>query len=204
MRSGDRTRLCLYFLLLEKSVSFVSIVNIESDVKRITLLKSSIGNGPPDDAMGDFLDPSNEESDEERRAREFRIENSLPLSFDSDDFSADIDRFSDEAESSENGSLAKSSLSQDMMSEDMPETVAHNPYLAVVSKLTPSELISKFTSSAGQNVQTAVRSTILSLIGGLPKMAFDTTTRATGHKLASLMFQLQVSHRLLALAWPRH
>ena len=54
-------------------------------------------------------------------------------------------------------------------------------------------MISKFTSSAHPRVQNAVRSTILSLIGGLPKMAFDTTTITTGQRLASLMFQLQVS-----------
>mmetsp|Transcript_21443 Transcript_21443/g.32802 ORF Transcript_21443/g.32802 Transcript_21443/m.32802 type:complete len:694 (+) Transcript_21443:1209-3290(+) len=63
----------------------------------------------------------------------------------------------------------------------------------VVSKLTPSELISKFTSSAPPRVQDAVRSTILGLIGNLPRQAFDTTTMTTGERLASLMFQLQMT-----------
>jgi len=68
-----------------------------------------------------------------------------------------------------------------------------NPYLEVVSKITPSELISKFTSTADPRVQEAVRSTILGLIGNLPKMAFETTTVTTGQRLASLMFQLQMT-----------
>jgi len=69
----------------------------------------------------------------------------------------------------------------------------NNPYLSVVSKLSPSDLISKFTSTAHPRVQDAVRSTILGLIGTLPKMAFETTTITTGEKLASLMFQLQMT-----------
>jgi hypothetical protein len=72
-------------------------------------------------------------------------------------------------------------------------SLANNPYLNVVSKLSPSDLISKFTSTAHPRVQDAVRSTILGLIGTIPKMAFETTTITTGEKLASLMFQLQMT-----------
>eukprot|EP00579_Thalassiosira_antarctica_P006101 CAMPEP_0201887658 /NCGR_PEP_ID=MMETSP0902-20130614/25512_1 /ASSEMBLY_ACC=CAM_ASM_000551 /TAXON_ID=420261 /ORGANISM="Thalassiosira antarctica, Strain CCMP982" /LENGTH=534 /DNA_ID=CAMNT_0048417665 /DNA_START=92 /DNA_END=1696 /DNA_ORIENTATION=+ len=68
-----------------------------------------------------------------------------------------------------------------------------NPYLGVVSRLTPSDLISKFTTSASPRVQDAVRTTVLGLIGGLPQMAFETKTVATGERLASLMFQLQMT-----------
>jgi hypothetical protein len=42
-------------------------------------------------------------------------------------------------------------------------------------------------------VQNAVRATILGLIGNLPKLAFDTKTITTGQRLASLMFQLQMT-----------
>jgi len=68
-----------------------------------------------------------------------------------------------------------------------------NPYLSVVSRLAPSDLIAKFTSTASPRVQDAVRTTVLGLIGGLPQMAFETKTIATGERLASLMFQLQMT-----------
>jgi hypothetical protein len=77
------------------------------------------------------------------------------------------------------------------------ELMATNPYLQVVSKLSPSDLISKFTSTAHPRVQDAVRSTVLGLIGTLPKMAFETTTITTGERLASLMFQLQLTGYML-------
>ena len=77
------------------------------------------------------------------------------------------------------------------------ELMSSNPYLQVVSKLSPSDLISKFTSTAHPRVQDAVRSTVLGLIGTLPKMAFETTTITTGERLASLMFQLQLTGYML-------
>jgi hypothetical protein len=77
------------------------------------------------------------------------------------------------------------------------DLMSSNPYLQVVSKLSPSDLISKFTSTAHPRVQDAVRSTVLGLIGTLPKMAFETTTITTGERLASLMFQLQLTGYML-------
>ena len=107
---------------------------------------------------------------------------------------------SDKTDSQDPEPLASSSaLSRNVRGGDLipealsAEALAQNPYVSVVSKLTPSELIAKFTSTAHPRVQNAVRSTILGLIGGLPKMAFDTTTVTTGQRLASLMFQLQMT-----------
>lgn len=77
--------------------------------------------------------------------------------------------------------------------EETDLLLANNPYLAVVAKLSPSDLIRKFTASAHPRVQDAVRATVLGLIGNLPKMAFETTTVTTGERLASLMFQLQMT-----------
>lgn len=69
-----------------------------------------------------------------------------------------------------------------------------NPYLPLITRLTPSELISRFTSSAPPRVQDAVRTTILGLIGGLAShMKFNTRAVATGERLANLMFQLQMT-----------
>ncbi|GMH69576.1 hypothetical protein TrRE_jg2976, partial [Triparma retinervis] len=43
------------------------------------------------------------------------------------------------------------------------------------------------------SVQEAVRTTILGLIGSLPKLGWESTTVATGERLAALMFQLQMT-----------
>jgi hypothetical protein len=95
------------------------------------------------------------------------------------------------------GKIKKSAIQQKMAEEislaKAEEALQNNPYLNVVSRLSPSELISKFTTTAHPRVQDAVRATILGLIGNLPKMAFDTTTVTTGERLASLMFQLQMT-----------
>lgn len=44
-----------------------------------------------------------------------------------------------------------------------------------------------------QQVQEAVRTTVLGLLGSLPRHAFETTAIATGDALANLMFQLQMT-----------
>lgn len=100
-----------------------------------------------------------------------------PLNDDGDDSSTD-DAIDATASSSSSGGLARNKP---------------NPYLSVVSRLTPSDLIARFTSTASPRVQDAVRTTVLGLIGGLPSMAFETKTIATGERLASLMFQLQMT-----------
>jgi len=72
-------------------------------------------------------------------------------------------------------------------------TSVSNPFVRVVANLSPSDLIGRFMSTAHPKVQEAVRTTILGLIGSLPKLAFETTTITTGERLASLMFQLQMT-----------
>lgn len=74
-----------------------------------------------------------------------------------------------------------------------PSLLAKNPYMQVVSNISPSDLIAKFTAESDPRVQEAVRTTILGLIGSLPKLAFETTSITTGQRLASLMFQLQMT-----------
>ncbi|CAJ1966482.1 unnamed protein product [Cylindrotheca closterium] len=173
----------------------------------ITQRFSSVGDGaiPPEDPeeggggdLDGFLNPK-KESDNLKKAREFMSESSLPLSYDEDDETNDeadgIDKVPLDHKSSALvgafGSSSSSSLFADEASMDAQ--LAKNPYMQVVSKLSPSEIISKFTATANPRVQEAVRSTILGLIGSLPKMAFETTTITTGQRLASLMFQLQMT-----------
>lgn len=177
-----------------------------------TRLASSVGGGPPSSNDGrksnsggweDFF-PS-EESENMLRAREYLHENSLPISFDNspddltngktasshdDDDADDLGQLQNGSAALSRGNVQPEKLVGSTIHEDL---LISNPYFLAVSKITPSDLITKFTSTAHPRVQNAVRSTILSLIGGLPKMAFDTTTITTGQRLASLMFQLQMT-----------
>jgi Protein of unknown function (DUF760) len=165
-------------------------------------LRSSIGDGgdrPPSSgdsgnrqSWEDFLSRDGNESDNLLRAREYISDNSLPLSY--DHHKEEIVSDEEQNSLSNSSALVANSLQPNPFSGGLTqETLLRNPYLAVVTNLSPSEIISKFTSTAHPGVQNAVRSTILGLIGGLPKMAFETTTVTTGQKLASLMFQLQMT-----------
>jgi hypothetical protein len=68
-----------------------------------------------------------------------------------------------------------------------------NPYFDVVRRLSPTELIGRFMRTSPQRVQDAVRTTVLGLLGSLPRHAFETTALSTGDALANLMFQLQIT-----------
>ncbi|CAM9652254.1 unnamed protein product [Sphacelaria rigidula] len=68
-----------------------------------------------------------------------------------------------------------------------------NPYYDVVRRLSPTELIGRFMRTAPPRVQEAVRTTVLGLLGSLPRHAFETTAISTGDALANLMFQLQMT-----------
>lgn len=176
--------------------------------ERAFSLYSSTGDSlpppPPEDDdegdFGDFLNPK-QESEQLRRAREYMSEQSLPLSFDADeeeDESTDDPGDDDESEPDESKNSSalvpgQASRGGPLLDGPSQEALAKNPYMQVVSKLSPSELISKFTATANPRVQDAVRNTVLGLIGSLPKMAFETTTITTGQRLASLMFQLQMT-----------
>ena len=186
----------------------------------------SANDGDDDDGMNDelskFLTPE-KESENLKRAREYMSETSLPISFDvsKENGGDEGERTMEERLQSLN--MLKQDDDNDMNNPGPPassalvgsfgmvpgegsslvaggpsaDILAKNPYMQVVSKLTPSELISKFTASASPRVQDAVRTTVLGLIGSLPKMAFDTTTMTTGQRLASLMFQLQMTGYML-------
>jgi hypothetical protein len=171
-------------------------------------------NGKSD--LGDFLDPTRKpDSENLKRAREYMSETSLPLSYDNekpvdDDEEEEEDDDDDDgptvtptldttsgAETSLNpgGSTSRgksntSATSSALFGTDgtpSSDILAKNPYMQVVSKISPSDVIAKFTATADPRVQDAVRTTILGLIGSLPKMAFETTSITTGQRLASLV-----------------
>lgn len=191
-----------------QSFHMISTLSRRSKISHFHVLLSSIGdddNLPPSNpgdenrqGWDDFLNRNENESDNLIRAREYISDSSLPISYGRE--TSDVN---DDIESNESNVLASKTNSSAMVANGIQqspfaggitqETLQRNPYLAVVTKLSPSEIISKFTSTAHPGVQNAVRSTILGLIGGLPKMAFETTTVTTGQRLASLMFQLQMT-----------
>lgn len=148
--------------------------------------------------LDDFLDPrkSLTESENLKRAREQLSEAALPINFDDVDIgmNSDLETESEIKEESKevSGAITGGAGKLNILNNSTA-AYASNPYLSVVAKLSPSDLISKFTSTAHPRVQDAVRNTILGLIGTLPKMAFETKTITTGERLASLMFQLQMT-----------
>ena len=125
-----------------------------------------------------------------KRARAQLSDASLPISFDREepdeppspdtpDSPLDETETTDNDDASESSSLVQSpspTTTTGGNSTASADLAKPNPFLSVVSNLSPSDLISKFTSSAHPRVQDTVRSTILSLIGTLPQMAFETTT----------------------------
>ncbi|KAL7550987.1 hypothetical protein ACHAWF_014193 [Thalassiosira exigua] len=182
---------------------------------------SSVGggndeNGGDGDGGGDD-NPLNEwmrrkDTDGLRSMRERFAEGRLPISYgavgdETDDGAGNgagrEGRFGPRATGNRAATTAVDAVSTEFSTEEEEETGLSratngvpsrpNPYLDVVSRLAPSDLIARFTSTASPRVQDAVRTTVLGLLGGLPQMAFETKTVATGERLASLMFQLQMT-----------
>lgn len=157
--------------------------------------------------LDDYLDPSYDESEALKRAREFVSEQSLPISFgassglstnraDGNDTNGD-----NEASASSSALVGPGGGASGLMEGSASaEALAKNPYLAVVSQIAPSDLIAKFSATAPPRVQNAVRTTILGLIGGLPKMAFETKIISSGQRLASLCFSMIMTGYLLKSA----
>lgn len=184
-----------------------------------SLHMSSVGGGDNPDDFGKNKDDnplndwmSRKDTENVRRLREEFAEGRLPISYGAMNTEDETNNNQNQQQQGTNGQFGplgdknnateprQTSYSDDAINAtSAPITSAGlsrtkpNPYLNVVSRLTPSDLISRFTSSASPRVQDAVRTTVLGLIGGLPQMAFETKTIATGERLASLMFQLQMT-----------
>ena len=164
--------------------------------------EDNIGDNDPsdDNPLNEWI--SRKESENLRRAREQFAEDRLPISYgamNKDDESEERNSESASGTSSVMGQFGPISTGDNNTTFgdaiDIPSSSSSlargqpNPYLNVVSRLSPSDLIARFTATASPRVQDAVRTTILGLIGGLPQMAFETKTIATGERLASLMFR---------------
>jgi len=143
-----------------------------------SLQMSSIGGGNMDNSNNNNNNdeddnPINEwigrkESDNVRRYREQTSEGRLPISYgamntnddNSDDDSNNVDKSTNEDKNDKFGPLSSNTQQTDAAIDATPSSSSlskpTNPYLNVVSRLTPSDLISRFTSSASPRVQDAV------------------------------------------------
>jgi len=68
-----------------------------------------------------------------------------------------------------------------------------NPYYKAVSDIEASELIQQFASTAPDEVQFAIKTTVASLLGNMPSEVADSSITTTGKSLASLMFSMQMT-----------
>ena len=166
--------------------SFTCRHRARSFVKTFRYFSSIGGDGGSDNNNEE--NPLNEwfgrkDDDEARQSREQFSETSLPMSY----YGAMDEEAYGPIENNDDAlgedvvvdtTSAEGSKSSEMMSMN------RNPYLDVVSRLAPAEVIARFTATASPRVQDAVRTTVLGLIGGLPQMAFETKTVATGERLA--------------------
>eukprot|EP00585_Thalassiosira_rotula_P013346 CAMPEP_0196132790 /NCGR_PEP_ID=MMETSP0910-20130528/2269_1 /TAXON_ID=49265 /ORGANISM="Thalassiosira rotula, Strain GSO102" /LENGTH=279 /DNA_ID=CAMNT_0041392431 /DNA_START=240 /DNA_END=1076 /DNA_ORIENTATION=+ len=186
---------------------------LQSRASSCLLRMSSVGGEDNNNEDDDDNNPLNEwisrkESKNVRQVREQFAEGRLPISYgamNTDDDDDDDSTNNNNPQQGNNGTFGPLKDETQSPTDDAIDATTStslsrntnnnkpNPYLNVVSRLAPSDLIAKFTSTASPRVQDAVRTTVLGLIGGLPQMAFETKTVATGERLASLMFQLQMT-----------
>ena len=113
----------------------------------------------------DFLDPNKSESESLQRAWEFMSENSLPISFDhagEDDGQENKPNGINNSEAAKNAnSLALVGRNQagSLFQAPSEEALANNPYMAVLSKIAPSELVS-MTSCKHRQTYTTVNNQV--------------------------------------------
>jgi len=66
-------------------------------------------------------------------------------------------------------------------------------YFKLIDSLAPHEMLVKFAKTAPLNVQEAAKSTVLNILGSMPNYALDTVLITTNVKLASLLYQMQIT-----------
>jgi len=68
-----------------------------------------------------------------------------------------------------------------------------NRYVEMIQNVTAPELIKGFAETAPEEVQQAVRSTVVSLLGNLPPHLYNVNVMSTGQNVASLMYSMQMT-----------
>lgn len=134
-----------------------------------------------------------DDKDDESDVDDELLPERLPISFRTDNGTRDAEFDLSPLPSSPASSSTPGGALSSRSSASLSTNLNKNEYSKMVSSLTPSDLIGRFMSTAPHSVQTAVKTTILGLVGTLPKMAFDTSVTASTQRLASLCFQLQMT-----------
>lgn len=70
-------------------------------------------------------------------------------------------------------------------------------YYKVVENLTPNELLLRFAKTTPEFVQAGAKTAIMNILGSLPNYALDAALITTNHKLANLLFQMQITGYML-------
>jgi len=84
---------------------------------------------------------------------------------------------------------------QDAPAANEPGALAipENWYVVAIQNISAPELIKGFAETAPDDVQQAVRSTVVSLLGNLPPHLYDVNVMSTGQNVASLMYSMQMT-----------
>jgi hypothetical protein len=79
---------------------------------------------------------------------------------------------------------------------------ANNRYVEAMQNISAPELIKGFAETAPMEVQQAVRSTVVSLLGNLPPHLYDLNVMSTGQNVASLMYSMQMTGYMFVASLP--
>lgn len=78
--------------------------------------------------------------------------------------------------------------------EEGAEKQIDNEFFQIISTLTPGDMVGQFIKTASPRVQTAVKKTIMNMLGTLRSSpAFDSNVVTTQRALASMMFQMEMT-----------
>jgi len=149
------------------------------------------GRGKETAKKSDARLPISFRSDDGRREEEFQVDDQQQQQQQDEAITEEEEEEGDNKNEAEGGTISLARFTE--KEETTAALMKRNPYMEVVNRLSPREIIGRFTATAHPRVQEAVKGTILGLIGNLPKLAFETTMVTTGQRLASLMFQLQMT-----------
>ena len=75
----------------------------------------------------------------------------------------------------------------------MPRSPEATRYFEILDKKSPNEMIQKFVQTAPKNIQEAAKSTVMTILGSLPNYALDAAMITTSTKLATLLYQMQIT-----------
>ena len=90
------------------------------------------------------------------------------------------------------GGSSTSSLGPSMP-QQTPRSSEATRYFEILDKISPNEMIQKFAQTAPKNVQEAAKSTVMTILGSLPNYALDAAMITTSTKLATLLYQMQIT-----------